>query len=184
MLRKTVLVRALAIAFGTAALGAGVLPTAMAQSNAAGNIYGVVESPAGATITLHNIDTGAKRTIAPEANGRYLVTNMPPGHYKVELVRNNAVSNTTEVDVVVGQGVEASFAKVMAVQVTGRRSRIDVSNTNNGATFTSKELARLPIAPSVAAIIQLAPNTTRADSRYSGGASFGGGGPSPLRLDR
>jgi hypothetical protein len=178
MLRKTVLVRALAIAFGTAALGAGVLPTAMAQSNAAGNVYGVVESPAGTTINLQNVDTGAKRTITPEANGRYLVTNLPPGRYKVELVRNNAVSNTSEVEVIVGQGVEASFGKVMAVQVTGRRSRIDVSNTNNGATFTAKELARLPIPPSVASIIQLAPNTTRADSRYSGGASFGGGGPS------
>ncbi len=178
MLRKTVLVRALAIAFGTAAIGVGVLPTAMAQSNAAGNVYGVVESPAGTTVNLLNTDTGAKRTITPEANGRYLVTNMPPGHYKVELVRNNAVASTTEVDVIVGQGVEASFGKVMAVQVTGRRSRIDVSNTNNGATFSAKELARLPIPPSVASIIQLAPNTTRADSRYTGGASFGGGGPS------
>lgn len=178
MLRKTVLVRALAIAFGTAALGAGVLPTAMAQSNAAGNVYGVVESPAGTTINLQNVDTGAKRAITPEANGRYLVTNLAPGRYKVELVRNGAVVNASEVEVIVGQGVEASFGKVMAVQVTGRRSRIDVSNTNNGATFTAKELARLPIAPSVASIIQLAPNTTRADSRYSGGASFGGGGPS------
>jgi hypothetical protein len=78
----------------------------------------------------------------------------------------------------VGQGVNASFtaAAMQSVQVTGRRSRIDISNTNSGATFTAKELAKLPITPSVASIIQLAPNTTRGDSRYGDGnaPSFGG----------
>jgi hypothetical protein len=103
---------------------------------------------------------------------------MSPGHYKVELVREGQVVKTVEVDVIVGQGVEASFAALQSVQVTGRRTRIDVSNTNNGATFTARELAKLPIQQSVSAIIQLAPNTTRADSRYAGGASFGGGGAS------
>lgn len=182
MLRKTVLVRALSIAFSTAALTVAVVPAAMAQSNAAGNIYGNVEAAPGSTVVLLNTDTGAKRTVVPDASGRYFATALPPGHYKVELVRDGQVSSTVEVDVLVGQGVDASFASaapgVQAVQVTGRRSRIDVSSSNNGATFTAKELARLPIAQSVAAIIQLAPNTTRADSRYSAGASFGGGGAS------
>ncbi|MFL6673112.1 MAG: carboxypeptidase regulatory-like domain-containing protein [Massilia sp.] len=181
MLKKTVLVRALSIAFGVAALGAAVVPPAMAQSNAAGNIYGRVDAPAGATVNMLNTDTGARRTVTPDASGRYTATAMAPGHYKVELVRSGSVVNTIEVDVIVGQGVDASFASasgVQSVQVTGRRTRIDVSNTNNGAVFTAKELARLPTAQNVAAIIQLAPNTTRADSRYSGGASFGGGGAS------
>ncbi|MCC7641681.1 MULTISPECIES: TonB-dependent receptor [unclassified Janthinobacterium] len=182
MLRKTVLVRALSIAFSTAALTAAVVPTALAQSNAAGNIYGNVEAAAGSTVVLLNTDTGLKRTIVPDSTGRYFATALPPGHYKVELVRDGQVSKTVEVDVLVGQGVDASFANatpgVQAVQVTGRRNRIDVSSSNNGATFTAKELDRLPIAHTVAAIIQLAPNTTRADSRYAAGASFGGGGAS------
>ena len=180
MFRKTVLIRALSIAFGAAALSAAVLPSAMAQSNAAGNIFGRVESPAGTSVVMLNTDTGAKRTVTPDAAGRYVATAMAPGHYKVELMRDGKVANTTEVDVIVGQGVDASFAaaSVQAVQVTGRRSRIDVSSSNNGATFTAKELAKLPIAQNVDAIIQLAPNTTRADSRYAAGASFGGGGAS------
>lgn len=182
MFRKTVLVRALSLAFSTAALSAAVMNPAMAQSNASGNIVGSIEQPTGATVNLLNTGTGLKRTVTPEGNGRYQATALPAGHYKVELVRNGAVVNTTEVDVIVGQGVDASFtaatAGIQSVQVTGRRSRIDVSNTNNGATFTARELAALPIAQNVGAIIQLAPNTTRADSRYSGGASFGGGGAS------
>jgi hypothetical protein len=179
MIRKKILVRALSLAFGAVALSAAVVPAAMAQSNAAGNIFGRVENAAGATVVMNNVDTGVKRSVVPDANGRYNASAMPPGHYKVDLVRDGKVVNTTEVDVIVGQGVDASFASsVQAVQVTGRRSRIDVSNTNNGATFTAKELAKLPIQQSVAAIIQLAPNTTRADSRYAAGASFGGGGAS------
>jgi hypothetical protein len=184
MLKKTVLVHALAIAFGGAALTVGTMQTALAQSNAAGTIFGTVDAPAGATVNMVNTETGTRRSITPDASGRYTATSMAPGHYRVELLRNGAVANTTEVDVIVGQGVDASFASatatagVQSVRVTGRRSRIDVSNTNNGAVFTAKELARLPTTQNVEAIIQLAPNTTRADSRYSAGASFGGGGAS------
>ncbi|WP_317201134.1 carboxypeptidase regulatory-like domain-containing protein [Janthinobacterium sp.] len=180
MLRKTVLVRALSIAFSAAALSAAVTPAVMAQSNAAGTIFGHVDSPAGATVELLNTDTGAKRTVTPDAAGRYTAGGMAPGHYKINLMRAGAVASSTETDVIVGQGVDASFnaTAVQAVQVTGRRNRIDVSSSNNGATFTAKELAKLPIAQTVDAIIQLAPNTTRADSRYSAGASFGGGGAS------
>jgi hypothetical protein len=183
MFRKTVLVHALSIAFSAAALTVAVVEPAMAQSNASGNIYGRVDNAAGATVVLSNTDTGLHRTVTPDASGRYQASAMPAGHYKVELMRNGAVANTTEVDVLVGQGVDASFtatqaAGVTQVRVMGHHNRIDVSNANNGATFTAKELAALPIEQSVNAIIQLAPNTTRADPRYAGGASFGGGGAS------
>ena len=180
MLRKTVLVHALSLAFSATALSLAVTAPVMAQSNATGNIFGSVDSPAGASISLLNTDTGLRRSVTPEANGTYRVTALPLGHYKVDLMRNGAVVQSSEVDVIIGQGVNASFtaATVQTVQVTGRRSRIDVSNTNNGATFTARELQALPIAKNVGAIIQLAPNTTRADSRYAGGASFGGGGAS------
>ena len=180
MFRKTILVRALSIAFGTAALAMAVSQPAMAQSNASGNIFGRVEAPAGASVQLSNTETGLKRTVTPDATGRYQATAMPAGHYKVDLVRDGKVVNSTEVDVIVGQGADASFAAgpIQTVQVSARRSRIDVSSSNNGATFTARELAALPITQSVDAIIQLAPNTTRADPRYAAGASFGGGGAS------
>jgi hypothetical protein len=177
MLRKTVLVRALSIAFSTAAMTAAVTSPVMAQSNATGNILGRVDNPAGASISLVNTDTGLKRSASIDASGRYVVTALPVGHYKVDLVRGTEVSKSTEVDVVAGQGADASFGAVQSVQVTGRRSRIDVSNTNNGAVFTAKEMERLPIAANLTSIALLAPNTTRGDAAY-GGASFGGSGVS------
>ncbi len=177
MLRKTVLVRALSIAFSTAALSAAVMQPAMAQSNATGQIVGNVETPAGASVVLTNTETGARRTATIDADGRYQATALPPGNYRVDLIRNGQVAKSSNVDVVIGQGTAASFTTVQAVQITGRRSRIDVTNTTNGAVFTAKELQKLPVATNLTAIILLAPNTTTADAAY-GGASFGGSGAS------
>jgi hypothetical protein len=178
MLRKTVLVQALSLAFATAALTVAVLPPAMAQSNASGTIFGKVDTT-GATISIKNIDTNLQRKVTPDATGRYTATALPPGRYQVELLQGDKVVNKSEVEVTIGQGAEASFiaAAMQKVQISGQRTRIDVSSANNGATFTARELARLPIAPTLDAIIQLAPNTTRPDYRYLG-SSFGGSGPS------
>jgi hypothetical protein len=169
MLRKTVVARALTIAFGVTALTMAVTQPVMAQSNATGNIFGRVDSPAGATVHLTNLDNGLKRALTPDANGRYQATALPVGRYKVELARGDKVVSSQEVEVIIGQGADATFAAtsaVTSVQITGRRNKIDVSNTTNGATFTARELAKLPVAPSVGAIIQLTPGTTRGDSRY------------------
>ena len=169
MLRKTVVARALMMAFSAAALTVVATTPVMAQSNATGNILGTVDSPAGASVNLTNLDTGLKRTMTLDASGRYQATALPVGRYRVDLMRGNAVASSQEVEVILGQGVDATFAaasSVTAVQITGRRNRIDVSNTTNGATFTARELAKLPIVPSVGAIIQLTPGTTRGDSRY------------------
>lgn len=182
MFRKTVLVHALTLAFSATAMTALVVQPAMAQSNTTGNIVGTVDAPAGASVTLRNTGTGMQRKLTLDASGRYQATALPVGRYKVDLMRDDKIVDSREVEVIIGQGVDASFASptadVQLVQVTGRRSRIDVTNTNNGATFSARELDKLPIARNVEAIIQLAPNTTRADERFSGGASFGGGAAS------
>ena len=186
MLKHTVLVRALQLAFSAAALAVAVTPAAFAQSNASGNIVGRVDAPAGASVVLNNTETGLKRSVTLDPNGRYQATALPAGHYRVDLIRDGKTVQSNEVDVIIGQGVDASFAAagataagaIQQVQVNARRTRIDVSSANNGATFNARELAALPISQNVDAIIQLAPNTTRADPRYAAGASFGGGGAS------
>ena len=182
MLRKTVIARALTIAFGSAILFSGAPRPAMAQSNASGTIFGTVESPAGAAITMTNLDTGLKRTISADSSGRFQATALPTGRYRVELARDGKVAQTQQVEVVAGQGANATFAAtapaVQAVQVTGRRATIDVSNTNNGAVFGAKELAKLPVTQSLSSIALLAPNTTKGDAAYGNTTSFGGSGVS------
>ncbi|MES2127446.1 MAG: TonB-dependent receptor [Pseudomonadota bacterium] len=175
-IKGTLLAQALALAFGVSSL------PAFAQSNATGSIYGQVPGEAGLTVVLENEGTGVHRTITPDHSGKFQATSMPPGHYKVSLMRGPALVQALEVEALVGKGVEASFAGASGVQtvtVAARVSRIDVSNTNNGAVFTSKELAALPIGQNLAAIIQLAPGTNKYTlATYGSSASFGGAGAS------
>ena len=169
MFRKTLVVRALAVAFGAAALTVAVGPVAYAQTSATGTIFGQVDAAAGTTVVIENLDTAARRTLTPGADGKYQATSMPVGRYKVTLQRNGAVVSTRdEVVVTIGSGSDVSFAaaSLQTVQVVGRRQAIDVTSAGSTTTFTASELARLPIANNVGAVIQLAPNTTRGDSRY------------------
>ena len=177
MLKKSVLVHALALAFGGAALTVGVANPAMAQSNAAGTVFGKVAGGSGDTVVLKNLGTNATRTVTVDGSGNFRATSLPIGTYSVTLMKGGAAIGTSQVDVLAGQGVEAAFATagVQTVQVSGRRTRIDVSSSVNGATFTARELDKLPIGRNVDAIIQLAPNTTRGDPTYAAGASFAGG---------
>ena len=179
MLKKTVLARALSLAFATAAISITVASPVMAQSNASGTIFGRVDTT-GNSILVKNIDTNLQRKTTPDSGGRYQITSLPAGRYKVELLKGDQVVKSNEVEVTPGQGAEADFSTatgVQSVQILGQRTKIDVSNTNNGTNFSSKELGKLPIAPNLTSIIQLAPNTAPADPRYLG-AAMGGSGPS------
>jgi len=178
MLKKTVLVHALALAFGGAALTAGVMQPALAQSNATGTVSGRVEGTLGASVALVNTETGLRRTGNVDADGRFQVTSLPPGHYRVDLIQNGNVVRSNQVDVLLGQGVDASFLNMQSVEVTGRRSRIDLSTAVNGITFTARDLAKLPVQQNLTSIALLAPNTTKGDPAFGNTASFGGSGVS------
>ncbi|MDY7539636.1 TonB-dependent receptor [Undibacterium sp. 5I1] len=181
--KKTLVAHALTVAFGVGVLAVGANQTAMAQSNTVGTVYGKVVAGTATSVVLKNTDTNLTRTVTIDATGKYQATALPSGHYKATLLKDSSVLATTELDVLSGQGAEPDFgaaanAGVQSIEVSARRSRIDVSNSTNGATFTAKELAKLPVARNVDAIIQLAPNTTRGDPTYAAGASFAGGGAS------
>ena len=176
--RKTVVARALVVAFGVVAVSGGISTSVFAQSNATGTIYGQVE--AGASLVVTNLDSGSKRTFTVDASGRYTIPSMTTGRYKVEASKGANVIGVQEVEVKLGQGVEVSFAASLGtVQVTGQRG-IDATASGSTTTFTANELSKIPVASTVASVIQLAPNTTKGDPRYGGvnAPSFGGAGAS------
>ncbi len=180
--RRTVVARALAVAFGAVSLAGGISTTAFAQSNTTGTLYGSVQGAAGASIVLLNKDNGSRRTLVVDGAGRFNAQSLVTGTYKVDLVVNGQVTKTTDnVEVRVGQGTEVSFATSLeAVQVLALRQKIDVASIGSTTVFTASDLAKVPVASNVGAVIQLAPSTTRGDSRYGGAnaPSFGGSGAS------
>lgn len=153
-----------------------------AQSNTTGDIFGQVAAPQGVTIVVESLSTGVKRIITPDANGRFIANSLPPGNYKItQMVNGATVGTLTGVEVSVGKAREVAFAAggSQVVQVTGKLARIDVGSSDNSTVFTSKQLDAIPLAnKDINGIVGLAANTVKADSRYAGGVSIGGGGPS------
>ena len=176
--KKTLVARAIFVAFGATTLTVGMNTTALAQTSATGTIFGHADVAAGTTISITNKETGARRSLTPDSTGRFSATSLPTGTYKVELLVNGRVTKTTDdVEVRIGQGSEVAFgAALQRIEVLGLRQKIDVSSMGSTTIFTSGDLAKVPVATNVGAVIQLAPNTTRGDSRYGGGnaPSFGG----------
>ena len=169
---------AIAVAASTLALMVGGLNTAHAQSNTTGTIYGSVDASGGAEVLVESKETGFKRSIKPDASGRFNLASVPTGTYSVSLVRGGRVVNKQDgIEVRLSQGSEVILGVAQTVQiVASRAARIDTTSATSAAVFTAKDLERLPVAGNVGAIIQLAPNTTKGDSRYGGtnAPSFGG----------
>ncbi|MBC3916631.1 TonB-dependent receptor [Undibacterium sp. CY18W] len=172
--KKTLVARALILAFGAGVMTVGINPVVMAQSNTTGTISGTVAVKANTSISIVGVDNGVKRSITPDASGTFRATSVPVGNYKVSLLEGTSVVGVQDLEVRIGQDSEATFG-TQVVQITQRARAIDVKTSNSGTSFTAKELAVLPIAPAVSNIVQLAGGTTRGDSRYgNNAASFGG----------
>jgi hypothetical protein len=177
MRRNPMVFRAVAVILAAAA-PAFMVPTALAQSNTVGSIYGTTQATAGDEVLVESAGTGFKRTIKPDAGGRFNLNSVPTGTYTVSLIRKgNVVAKQDGVEVRLSEGVEVDLTGLQTVVVVGNRAaRINIKSATAAAVFTSNDLQRLPVANNLGAVIQLAPNTTKGDSRYGGGnaPSFGG----------
>lgn len=168
---------------GVLAIAVSVVANSYAQSNTTGNLAG--KAMAGATISLTNLDSGAQRVLLADDKGHFSAASLATGVYKVEVSKGGSSLGVQTVEIKLGQGAEISFAEASleAVQITGAatfKRQIDTSASGTTTTFTSSELALLPVGTGLGSVIQLAPNTTKGDSRYGGSnaPSFGGAGAS------
>ena len=107
---------------------------AMAQTAGSGTITGTVTDPSGASIpgasvTVHNADTGADRTAQTSEAGLYNATFLQPGHYDV------TASKT---------GFAPVARKDILVEV-GRTETIDLQLTVKGGTETVTVTSEAPV---------------------------------------
>ncbi|XHS79133.1 hypothetical protein ACFJGW_03970 [Burkholderiaceae bacterium UC74_6] len=183
-MKKTILSRSLVLAFATAAVSMATVPAAYAQSTTVGSVFGQITARSGDQVAVENTATGLKRSAPVAADGQFQLVALPPGQYNATLLKGGQVVSSVKLVVMAAQNVEVTFGSGAAtqldtVQVVGKVKTIDVKSSENGSTFTSRQLESLPVATKdLNGIIALAANTTVADSRYAGGISIGGGAPS------
>jgi outer membrane receptor for ferrienterochelin and colicin len=169
--RRTAL--ALAIGLGT------VSGAAFAQSTT-GSIFGQVPAGAGQTVTATN-ETGVSRTVTVDAAGRYTITSLPLGSYKVTLNKDGAaVDSRSNVSLRVGAGTEVAFDAAAASGTSASTSlegvtvsanalpSIDVSAVDSRTVITSEQLNKLPLARTAEAIALLAPGAVSGSSFFVG----------------
>jgi len=178
-LRRRVL--AVALISGLAGTG-GVL----AQSNASGAMFGNAPADSSSTILIENTDNGFSREVAVDSNGRYRISSLPVGNYRVTLKSaGKTVSTRDNVAINVGGGSEVSFTgegtatKAQTLEgvsvVASALPTIDVSVADARTVLTSTQLARVPVARNITAAALLAPGVVAGDSRYGPQAlSIGG----------
>ena len=174
---KTLRKSALCIAMGLclSSLAAPVL----AQS-ATGAVAG--HAPAGDEVVVVNTNTGLTRSVTVDADGSYRLSQLPPGDYSLQVMRDGAgvgepvivaipLGGTTTVDL----GTGGAVTNLGGVQVIGSRivNRVDVQSTESATNITREELARLPVDSTVGSVAVLAPGVVASGATF-GGLSFGG----------
>jgi hypothetical protein len=174
MFKKTVLSHALTLAFAASIASIGA--NAYAQTSV-GGINGTATS--GSTVTVENKSIGVSRTIGVDKEGRFNVTQLPPGVYTVRVKKPDGSTQDTSVVVTAGQNSSADpGAQAQTVVVTGRVSRIDVKSPESSLTLNEAAIDRIPVARDVTAVALLAPGATRGDSRIGSTALRSGNVPS------
>lgn len=166
------------------AIAIGLWSGAASAQSTTGTLVG--QAPTGDTTIEIRSDTGLTREVAVDANGRYVIPQLPLGTYRVSLKRGGQVVDTREqvaltvnanTDVSFGDGVE----NLETVTVVGSRfgSKIDVGSVDSRLVVTSEELDRLPLGRSAEAIALLAPGVVGNGAGFTGPTgeqlvSFGG----------
>ncbi|HEY3158380.1 MAG TPA: carboxypeptidase regulatory-like domain-containing protein [Vicinamibacterales bacterium] len=135
----------------------GVATPAAAQGEASASVTGIVTDGQGGvlpgvTVTLRNIESGAVRTTATEAGGRYRLAGLQPGRYalRAELdgFQPTDVANLTlTIGLAVQQNLTLALRGVQeAITVTAQAPVVETTTTEVATVVTQEQIEMLPIA--------------------------------------
>src|ERR1700721_4455276 len=109
----------------------GLMASASAQTAVTGGLSGVVADSTGAivpnaTVTIVNTTTGDTRVLTTNADGRYVAAFLKPGTFTISATAPTMQSNTTSVQILVGQQSVAN----LVVTPAGNKQIVTVSANN------------------------------------------------------
>src|SRR5271156_4672030 len=134
-----------------------LLATALVAQTFRGTILGTVTDASGAVISgasvkIHNVNTGQDRATQTSADGSYTVSELPIGTYTVTVSQSGfqtSVTSSVTVDVGVERRVDAALKPgevSVQVQVSGESlPQIETTSNDLGGVLTSKTVENLPV---------------------------------------
>ena len=145
-------------------------------------VTGTVTDPSGsvipsASIELTSVDTGAQRATVSDSEGRYTLTQVPPGKYKLTAKANGfAETVINNIEVLVNQPVtiEVRFEKVGSttetVEVTATAAQVNTTDASLGNAINNNVIVQMPsFARNVVGLLAFQPGVTS----YSSGGTVG-----------
>ncbi len=165
------------------AVALGLTGNAVFAQSTVGAVYGTAD--AGAQVELVNLGNGATRTVTVGSDGKFNVSSMLPGEYKVtETTKGQPISRT--ITVVAGQGFNLNLVSADSASTSGAENLgavsvtanalppVDVSSVQVNTVLTAEQMKSLPIARNQTAVALLTPGAVRGDGAFGNLASFGG----------
>ena len=163
-----------------AALSLALFATsAMAQSSTTGSVEGTVTDPngqvvKGATVTATSPNLISPQTATTNDEGRYLISALPPGKYKIT-IDSPGFSKYEQDEVSVNlsrtSSVDAKLAlatTTATVTVTGGAA-VDVAANTTGNNVSTEQFSNFPTQRTVQGLYTIAPTITRSGLRDATG---------------
>ncbi len=137
-------------------VASALAPAALHAQQTQASLTGQVLDPQGASVpgaavTITNTDTAIERTVQTNSGGRYTVTNLNPGPYKVTVKASGftekvlsgivlQVGQDEGLDVPLSLGSESTV-----VEVTAAAAVTDTESASQGTVIDNKEVVELPL---------------------------------------
>jgi outer membrane receptor protein involved in Fe transport len=153
--------------------------SAMAQSSTTGSIEGTVTDPNGAAVKGATVSATSPNLISPKSavtndDGRYLISALPPGKYKVS-VDASGFGKYEKDDISVNLGRSSTVDPLLTlgtatatVTVTGG-AQVDVSANTTGSNVSTEQFSNFPTQRTVQGLYTIAPTVTRSGLRDATG---------------
>lgn len=121
-----------------------------------GSILGTVSDPsgavvAGATVTAKNVSTGVARSTTTDANGGYVLSELPVGAYEITVMRDGfqtGLVQNVEVGVSAERRVDVALetgAVTEQVEVRAELPLVETTSNVLGGTLTATDIQNLPV---------------------------------------
>jgi len=171
----------------------GLLPVFLAAQTINGLITGVVTDSTGAIlpdaqVSATNVGTGLNRATSSNASGEYILPQLPPGLYKLNVSKDGFASVSRDnVQLQVNQSVTLSFrlgvgSTVQTVEVTGTPPQLNTTSATLSNIVSHKETVGLPLnGREFTQLTLLTPGAAPVQNGQQGSftVSLGAGGISP-----
>jgi len=148
-----------------------------------GDLTGVVKDASGAYVAdadveVTNLGTGFKQTTKTNQQGEYHLSNLPAGHYSVDVSAAGMKGGYRDVEVVLNKIATANITAAVVstgttVEVNESAVAIDTTTPTISTTFDSKQAAESPITSTGSGVLNL--SLLDAGVATSGGIGAGSG---------